>query len=156
MDKVFVTIFCGVSVYVLGQIILRLFIEPIAELRKTISQVQYNLIYSAHILHNSEVMDIEKINEVSLALRSLCAELHAKRAGIPLYPYLSWLVGLPSESKIRKGATNLIALSNWINLKEHPKKLGHILKNSQELYENLSLKIDKSDRLNEETIKALI
>ena len=156
MDKVFITIFCGVTVYILGQILLKMFIDPVADLKKSISQVQYNLVKFSHILFNSDVFGQEKLDEIFLELRSLSADLLAKTSIIPCYDFTSCIFRLPKINNIRKASTNLIALGNWISMKDHPAKIGHVIKNLQELFENLNLEIEDKDKIDEETLKALI
>lgn len=156
MGNVFITIFCGVTVYILGQIILKMFIDPVAELKKTISQVQYNLVKFSHILFNSEVFEQDKVEEIFLELRSLSAHLLAKTSIIPWYDYTCSIFGLPKIDNIRKASTNLIALGNWISMKDHPAKIGHVIKNLQELFDNLNLQIEDKDKIDEETLNALI
>ena len=46
-STVFLTVLSGVITYVLGQLVLRLVIEPVQELRRTISVISHALIRSA-------------------------------------------------------------------------------------------------------------
>ena len=89
------------------------------------------------------------------SFRLLGAELIAATELIPFYDKFSKLVSLPKRAKMKNASTNLIALSNWISV-EHDKQLGHILKNSQELADNLGFVLEPGERINEETINALI
>jgi len=112
---VFFTILAGVITYVAGQLILKLVIEPVQELRRTIGNISYTLIERANVIHNPGVPTIEVINETSKELRKLSSQLHSHFFLIPLYDKTSKVFRLPSHSKIREAATNLIGLSNGIH-----------------------------------------
>jgi len=154
MDN-FITILCGVSVYILGQIFLKMFIDPVAELKRTISKVQYNMTFFAHLMY-TDVSKEQDIEEVFGVVRALSAELLSSANLIPFYSFVHVIFGLPKIENIRKSSTNLIALGNWINRQGRDDRYVHIIKNSQELYENLDLNIDDKDKIDEKTIRALL
>ena len=47
-ESVFFTIFTGVSIYLLGQIIVKLVIDPVHEMKKTIGQISHSMIMYAN------------------------------------------------------------------------------------------------------------
>jgi len=54
-STVFLTIFAGVVTYVLGQIVLKLVIEPVQDLRRTIGAISLTLIERANVTQNPVV-----------------------------------------------------------------------------------------------------
>jgi hypothetical protein len=154
--SIFLTIISGFTVFVLGQVFLKLIIEPVQELKKTISNVRFNVIKSAHITFNSNSVDAESLKEVFNEFRSLSADLHAKVYLVPLYDFWRIIFFLPSRKNIGAASTNLIAISNWINISDHKQQLGYILKNSQDLHDNLDMLLEEKDRISEETLRELV
>jgi len=108
------TVLSGVMIYVMGQIILKLMIEPVHEAKKTIAEISHSLVEYADIIHNPGVLAQEKTIEVSQHLRRLSAQLHAHLFLIPCYRKTAWVFGLPSRDKILTAATQLRGLSNVI------------------------------------------
>ena len=49
---VFLTVLAGVITYVLGQLILRLVIEPVQDLRRTIGGISHALIERTNVIQN--------------------------------------------------------------------------------------------------------
>ncbi|MBD3813965.1 MAG: hypothetical protein IE917_17360 [Betaproteobacteria bacterium] len=153
--NIFLTIISGVAVFVLGQIFLKLVIDPIQEAKKTIARIRIELIRNGHVLHNANAVDKELKDKLFESFRSLAAELIAATEIIPFYKATSKVAGLPSNKKMRDASRNLIALSNWMFV-NHDKQIGHILKNNDELADNLGFKIDPGDRVSKEAIAELI
>jgi len=156
MGTVFLTVLTGTAVYVIGQIILKMILEPVAKLKQTISKVHFTFVKFAHVIHNSDAIENETINNVFIELRSLSGQIYSDYSVVPFYNITSKIFGLPSRKKLFDGARNLIGLGNWMSLKNHRNKHGHIFKNSQEAYENLNLDIPDEDKIDKELIEKLI
>jgi len=152
---IFLTILSGTLVFVLGQIFLKLVIEPVQKLRNTIASVGYVLVKFAHIIHNSDQVDQAERLSVFKELRALSAQIYSDTQLVPFYSISRRIFGLPSEQNIYQGSKNIIAISNWIHV-QHEHKIGHIIKNVQDVYGNLNLYISNEDKIDEETINALI
>jgi hypothetical protein len=153
--NIFLTIISGVTVFVLGQVFLKLIIDPVQEAKKTIANIRIELIRSGHVLHNANVVDKELRDKLFDSFRSLAAELVAGTETIPFYKIIAKVVGLPPSHNARAASRNLIALSNWMCI-NHDKQIGHILKNSEELTDNLKFQVDPGDRVSKEVIADLI
>ena len=52
---VFLTVLSGVLTYVVGQLVVKLVIEPVQEARRTIGQISHSLIEHAHVIANPGV-----------------------------------------------------------------------------------------------------
>lgn len=111
---VFLTVMSGVITYVLGQLILKLVIEPVQEMRKTIAIISHSLIEHANIIHNPGVPHQEIIKETSQQLRKLSSQLHSHLYLVPCYMLTSWLFRLPTRANVLAASTSLIGLSNCL------------------------------------------
>lgn len=114
-STVFTTVFSGVLVYVLGQMVLKLVIEPVHEMKKTIAQISHSFIEYDQFIGNPGQLLTERTNEVSLHLRKLSSQIHAHLYLIPLYSFTSRLFGLPERTKALEAARRLRGLSNGLH-----------------------------------------
>ena len=99
------TIIGGVVVLVMGQVVTRLFIEPIYELKRTVGNIAHALIFHAPNYGKQEVRDF---------LRQKASDLLARACGVPFYPVV-WFVSvgmIPSKRSILKANRALIGLAN--------------------------------------------
>ncbi|MBU2673114.1 hypothetical protein LZ641_09830 [Hafnia paralvei] len=109
---ILLTVFSGVMVYVIGQIIMKMLIEPVSEQRKVISKITYDLRYYANILGNPRGMEDEEMVEVCKIMRQHSSQLHAATYLIPAYKYCCYVFGLPRPEQIKQSTGNLIRLSH--------------------------------------------
>ncbi|WP_409161715.1 hypothetical protein [Pectobacterium sp. B2J-2] len=155
--SVFLTVLSGVLVYVLGQLILKLLIDPVNELKKTISKINYDLVFYANVLANPKEKGDEQMDKATKIMREHSSLLHANAYLIPCYEYTRLIFGLPTEEKIIAATASLIFLSNG-----HEGALANqgILNayKIQHTKVNLGIKIPKADwldpALEKEFIKA--
>ena len=110
----FLTIFSGVTVFVLGQITLKLLIDPIQEFKKTIADISHALIEHAAIYSNPGVAGNEVEKKVSEIFRNLSSRLNAQMYLIPKYDCISKVFGLPPCNKVAEATGFLIGLSNSV------------------------------------------
>ena len=113
---VFSTVLSGVTVYVLGQLVVKLVIEPVQETRNTIGQISHTLIEDGDAIHNaafkSEVVSQERANEVSQHLRKLSAQLHSHLFLVPCYQETARIFRLPTRDGILAASEKLMWISN--------------------------------------------
>jgi len=114
MNTVFWTIVAGVSVFVLGQILLKLFIEPILKLKFFKGIIADSLVYYADIYSNPGLNKEEDAKKASQEIRKLGSELMAKITVIPCYRLWSFLRIVPQLDEVRKAHRSLIGLSNGL------------------------------------------
>jgi hypothetical protein len=112
---VFLTIFSGVLTFVIGQVFVKLVIEPVHELKKTLGQISHALIEHANVIANPGVPSKEVIDQASKQLRGLSSQLHAHLYLVPLYVVTARIFFLPSKQNVREASTNLIGLSNSLS-----------------------------------------
>lgn len=110
--NIFITIVAGVSVFVLGQIVLKWLIEPIQEFRRLKGEVLFHLASEHEVIHNAKAIDEDAAHQVGAVLHDLGARLHATLSLIPMYPYSRKLFLLPKAEQIRLAAERLRLISN--------------------------------------------
>ena len=114
--QVFLTIITGVLVFVVSQLLLKLVIEPVQQLKRVISNISFALILYANVwpvagLPLEEDKEIEKIYNEFNKLASL---LNASRDLIPIYHQIKKIFYLPTAKEISSAKSALIGLSNII------------------------------------------
>lgn len=110
------TILVGVIVFVSGQILLKIFIEPVNDLLLEIGKVSDALIFYSNIYTNpgSSIIPDEKKREASQALRRRATFLISKANMVKLYGIPSTIGLLPSKKNILEAHKELIFLHNAI------------------------------------------
>ena len=82
---VFITVLSGVITFVVGQLAVKLILDPVQDLKKTIGQISHTLVDRANVIANPDVSTKEEKNETSVLLRKLSAHLHAHLYLVPWY-----------------------------------------------------------------------
>jgi len=111
---VFLTVVSGVLTYIIGQLVLKLVIEPVQELRKTIGLISHALIEHANVFSNPVGGEMEALHKTSSSLRSLSSQLQSHLYLMPKYYLTAYIFRLPSHKQIRDASSALIGLSNSI------------------------------------------
>ncbi|MEQ9853499.1 MULTISPECIES: hypothetical protein [Pectobacterium] len=153
--SVFLTVLSGVLVYVLGQLILKLLIDPVNELKKTISKINYDLVFYANVLVNPQEKGDEQMDKATKIMREHSSLLHANAYLIPCYEYTRLIFGLPAEEKIIAATGNLIFLSNGFDGALANQGVLNAYK-IQHTKVNLGIKIPKADWLDPAHERAFI
>ncbi len=110
--SVFITVFSGVLVFVIGQIVVKLIIEPINDFKKERSKIIYDLVFYANKLANPKGPDDQEMVEVCKIMRQHSSMLHSATHLIPCYQYFAFIFGLPAIKNINEATSKLIYLSN--------------------------------------------
>jgi len=110
------TVFGGVLVYVTGQLISKIFIEPIHELIKAIGEVRFTLEFHAPVIHTPISRNDENSKEVYVSLMRNSCNLLARLHTIPCYSWISRQSRgfLPSKQNIVDSAIQLRGLSTYV------------------------------------------
>lgn len=119
--NIFATIVAGVTVFVLGQILLKLVIEPIQKLREAIAEVAFRLANDHAVIHNAETVAKGRAEAVSSDFRQLGARLVSGQQLIPSYSHIRKLFSLPNKNDIGKAAERLFQIPNHM-YGDDPKK----------------------------------
>jgi hypothetical protein len=115
MSDVFSTVFSGTVVYVLGQLALKLVVEPVHDLKKTIGTISHSLIERANVISNPGLSPKDVNDETSRELRKLASQLPSHLYLIPCYPVMAGIFRLPIPAEILAASKALIGLSNGVH-----------------------------------------
>ena len=113
-STVFLTVLSGVLTYILGQLVVKLVIEPVQDLRRTIGAISHALIERANVIHNPGVPTEQVMNETSQELRTLSSQLQSHLYLVPTYRVTAMIFRLPSRQEIQAASSALIGLSNSV------------------------------------------
>ncbi len=82
---VFITVLSGVITFVIGQLIVKLLLDPVQDMKKTIGQVSHTLVERANVIANPGVPTKVVMDNTSDSLRKLSSQLHAYLYLVPCY-----------------------------------------------------------------------
>lgn len=112
----FLTVVTGTLVFIIGQICLKLIIEPYLEQQKIISEIRYSLIFYGNVSCSKEdVANEAKLKmtiEAQQKFRALAGQLSAVNMFVRGYGFWRFVLFAPSREKIKIASTGLIGLSN--------------------------------------------
>ena len=108
------TIFGGVILFVIGQLLSKFLIEPIQELKKAIGEVRFNLAYHRTIIHTPISRDKEGSDKAYDAIMRNSCDLLTKADAIPFYRFLPCQFVLPIKN-IDRAAIDLRALTTYLH-----------------------------------------
>lgn len=111
---VFFTVLSGVITFVIGQLVVKLLLDPVQDMKKTIGQVSHTLVERGNVIANPGVPTKEIMDDTSDSLRKLSSQLHAHLCLVPLYDATSKVFRLPSKEKLLVASSALIGLSNSV------------------------------------------
>jgi hypothetical protein len=110
--QIFLTILAGAGTFVLGQIFMKLLIDPVQVLKVTIAEIADKLIYFANVYANPKPAGDEKQTIMSSELRILSSKLQSGMYLIPAYKITAWIFGLPTKESIVRASEHLIFIHN--------------------------------------------
>ena len=110
--EIFFTILAGAGTFVLGQIILKLLIDPVQSFKKTVAEIAIKLILYANIYANPKPLGDERQGAMSQDMRILSSKLISKMYLIPAYNISKYIFGLPSKNQVETASRKLIFIHN--------------------------------------------
>ncbi|MCK5203060.1 MAG: hypothetical protein KAR15_04270, partial [Desulfobacterales bacterium] len=124
---VFYIIIAGVIIYVAGEIIVKIVIDPVQELKRVIADIAFKLIHYSHVYRiapsgdvdasGEEVqksVDSEKLEQAADEYRKLASMLNAGYRLVPFYAIAKLLFFLPKEADIIDARNELLEMSEEI------------------------------------------
>jgi len=151
----FETILSGVLVYVIGQVVMKLVVEPVHALKLAFAEVSESLLINAPFIYSPSALNDEQKKIVHERLLSLSGLLSAKLMLVPAYALWGRVFFLPKKHKVYEAAQNLIAIGNWLHSTSDA-TLEHIIKNVQEASDILGIYIPPHSRISEDLLNAAI
>ena len=128
-DSMFYTILAGVAVFVTGQFILKLVLDPIVSLKVSLGEL------SAFCLRNrAKISNANATLEMQYELKKLGSTLISKRQAIPFYGFFAFLLRMPSEKNIIESCRSLNLISTEM-VKETSRHQGDLQGPVQILFE---------------------
>jgi hypothetical protein len=112
---VFLTVFSGTVTYVAGQLALKMVVEPVQDLKKTIGVISHSLIERANVIYNPGLSTNDVNGETSRELRKLASRLRSHLYLIPSYSVMAGIFRLPLPIEILTASKSLIGLSNGVH-----------------------------------------
>ncbi len=112
------TIIGGVTVYAIGRIIEKFYIDPVHEQAKIIGKIADSLIFYANVYFNPGIGRLEELDETSKILRQLASQLMASTQSLRGYWLLQFFRIVPKHKNVISAHHNLIGLSNSIHRNE--------------------------------------
>ncbi len=104
----------SVIVFVVGQLLLKTFIEPAHELRKAIAAIRYSLLYLAPDILTPIGRTAENAESTRDSLLRNSADLYVCCAAVLWYPVGAWIFGLPEKENVYSAAKSLRGLSTYM------------------------------------------
>jgi hypothetical protein len=124
--KITLTALAAIIVFVIGQIVVKLFIEPMQEQRKTIGEIVHALKYYKN--YDSNVTTHERIQEGMFKFRSLASELDRSLVLIPCYRLLSIFKLVPRKKRVLAAGTQLVGIANSLGFGDFTKMRNNIIR----------------------------
>lgn len=120
MEARWTTVLVSVAVFVVGEFLVRLFVEPIIELRKALGEVRHAVNFYSNVYCNPPLGrqptpdDRERIDSCSKRFRDLAMELDSKHAVLLLPTFAGWIRLVPSPQVVEGARKELTYLSNSV------------------------------------------
>jgi hypothetical protein len=105
-DSLALTIFAGVSVFILSQFIMKFVIDPVVSLKEALGELSHFFLKNQAKITNARSED-ELVDEV----KRLSAQLLAKKEAVVCYSIFSWVLGMPKENSLLIAARELNQIS---------------------------------------------
>jgi hypothetical protein len=105
----------SIIVYVVGQLLSKLFIDPLQNLRKTIGETRFNLAFHASEIHTPNSRTQEKSDKVCAALMKNSCDLLANLQAVSLYWLASRFQMAPPMKSVEDAAVQLRGLSTYLH-----------------------------------------
>ncbi len=117
IEKIILGAFGAVTVYVIGQILLKFFVEPVYDLRKEVGKVRFNLAFYATTIHNPTGRTKELSNDAEKALMKSSCKLISQIHAVPLFNITRFLAFgvIPNKKSIEDAAVQLRALTTYLH-----------------------------------------
>jgi hypothetical protein len=107
------TIFGGVFIFVVGQVVVKFLLEPLHEQRLMIGEVADGIIYYAQYFGNPGSDDFGgNRTKGSDELRKLSTRLLARSNAVPFYGFFAFIGIAPNPKDVTEAARSLMGISN--------------------------------------------
>jgi hypothetical protein len=135
-----ITILSGVFIFVLGQFVLKLVLDPIVTLKTVLGDL------SAFFLkEQANITGATATNEITDEIHRLSSSILANRQAIPFYLFFAACLRLPNDELLLKGCQSLNSIGYHVNPNisfSGGDRYEAIIKEMQEISTNLKVRVD--------------
>jgi hypothetical protein len=139
-DSIMLTILSGVTVFVLGQFVLKLVLDPIVALKTVFGEL------SAFFLREqAKITGATSTNEITDEIHRISSSILANRQAIPFYPFFAACLRLPNEKMLLEGCQSLNSIGYHVNPNipfSGGDRYEAIIKEMKEISTNLKVRVD--------------
>lgn len=93
--KIFFAVVTGTLVFMVGQMVLKFFIEPIVSFKEAIGNISH-----IFLTNQGDISGAQADDNLAQKIRAASGILLSKKQAIPFYKYTSFIFRLPSEEKV--------------------------------------------------------
>ena len=147
----FETILAGVTIFVLGQVFLKMVIDPVQKLKSTLGEIAHALVYYASVYGNPGSLPPERSQEAYERLRDLSSQLAGDLRVIPLFSITRFIFFLPARESLISAQREVIGLSNGVYSHGADGAMRN-LRLSQKIADALGILVPKHERVSEELL----
>ena len=151
----FETILAGVTVFVLGQVLLKMVIDPVQKLKATLGEIAHALVYFASAYGNPGMVPAERASEAYEKLRALSSQLASDLRVIPAFRVTRLVFFLPSRDQLVSAQRELIRLSNGVYSHGTDGAMRN-LKQSQKIADALGILVPPHERISEKVVDDIL
>ena len=108
------TIVAGTLIFVIGQLLLRFWIEPVHDLRSHIGRIAHLLIYHADVYCHVGMAEKKQARTTVREIRNCASELLARSSMVTWYGFWQRFHVVPERDKVYLAHGELIGLSNCV------------------------------------------
>ena len=135
---------------VLGDILQKIWLEPMKDLRQQIISIIETLTEYESLFIGAEAAPTETLKSASLVVSKCAIKLRGKTQMIPLYSLARFFYKLPSEPSINKAVEALNSISNFlVSGRKNKSILCHYF--MQDAFQCIGFEIEASKKLDEKS-----
>ena len=109
------TVLGGVSVFLVGQIALKMILEPCQEMKRILGNTSHLLLY-----HQAKITNASANNDIATELKLKSAQIVSQTDVILLYSFVRFFFWLPSKRNVLKASHELNLLSHGMHSVTQP------------------------------------
>jgi hypothetical protein len=105
-NSIFLTILSGVTVFVLGQFVLKLVLEPIVSLKNIFGELS-----ALFLREQARITNANATDEIQNEIKRLSSSILANRQAIPFYKCVAFILRLPNDESLINACGSLNKIS---------------------------------------------
>lgn len=144
--EILLTVVTAFLTFALGQISVKLIIDPVQEFKRTVADISHSVIEYANVYSNPGIAGPDKEEYVAYEFRKLSSRLNAQMSLIPCYRVWAWVFCLPKRPMVVKASGYLIGLSNGFGGSNPNRGILNTYK-AQHLCDALGIYVSPKERL---------